>query len=73
YISIVTDSEKIMLLGSLVHWEKKLAEFSFDRIHRSYIVNRDRVDKVRGQSVVVGTTELPLGGVYRKSFLQQYR
>lgn len=40
YISIVTEKERILLLGSLTIWEKKMAKFSFVRVHRSYIVNK---------------------------------
>ena len=51
---------------------KKMEEFlpsTFMRIHRSYIVNLDRVVEVNKNRVIMGPDEyLPLGDSYRESF-----
>src|SRR5882757_4268717 len=50
---------------SLKAMEEKLAGRRFARIHRSYIVNADKVSSIRRDLVVVGKAELPLSENYR--------
>ncbi len=39
----------------------------FVRIHRSYIVNLDKITEVRGNKIYIGTIELPLGKSFKDS------
>lgn len=50
---------------SMKAMEEKLAGRRFARIHRSYIVNADKVSSIRRDLVVVGKAELPLSENYR--------
>lgn len=51
---------------------KSLAEFlpapPFIRIHRSYIVNLNKIDCIERQRVVFGETYLPVSDSYRDTF-----
>ncbi len=40
------------------------------RIHRSYIVNRNKVEAVHGNFVKVAGQQLPIGRSYKKQFLE---
>lgn len=42
----------------------------FVRIHKSYIVSLQKINKVSGNTVYINNTELPLGETYRKDFLE---
>lgn len=53
-------------------WERLLDD-GFVRIHRAYIVNRDRVTDVRGQTVVLGDVRLELSRKYREGALARLR
>lgn len=48
------------------HVEKKLPE-SFVRIHRSYIVNKDKVSSFNREEVFLGNIELPVSRSYRQT------
>lgn len=50
---------------SMKAMEEKLAGRRFARIHRSYIVNADKVSSIRRDLVVVGKSELPLSENYK--------
>ena len=72
YISIITEEEKLLLLGSLRSWGKKMDEFNFTRIHRSYIINLNKIRKVKSNSVEIENIEVPIGSVYKKNFIKNY-
>ncbi len=72
YISIVTRTDKILLLGSLTNWVKKMNDFSFVRVHRSYIVNTNRIEKIKPNLVEIENIEIPIGSVYKKNFMENY-
>jgi len=65
YVNVVTKSQTILILDSLRHWEEKLSAFNFARIHRSYIVNMDKVEKLSGNQVFISDTIIPIGKVYK--------
>lgn len=50
---------------SMKAMEERLAGRRFARIHRSYIVNADKVSSIRRDLVLVGKAELPLSEGYR--------
>ena len=60
YIRLVTNSEKIVILSSLKSFESELPNNIFLRIHKSYIVNLDKIDRFNSKNVEVGSYEIPL-------------
>lgn len=64
YISIQLPSEKVMTLQSLSSFEEQLPE-RFIRIHRSFIVNIDKVGFMEGNRVGIGKEILPVGEKYQ--------
>ncbi len=72
YVSFVSPTGSTMSLLSM----KKLAEelpSNFVRIHRSYIVNINGIDKVDGADVHIGGKQLPLSPSYRDELLRRLR
>jgi len=60
YVKIITVSEKILVLSTLTAIEEQLPGDKFLRIHRSYIVNLDKVEKFSSTSVEVEGKNLPM-------------
>ena len=60
YVKIVTVSEKILVLSTLTSIEDQLPGDKFLRIHRSYIVNLDKVENFSSTSVEVEGKNLPM-------------
>lgn len=60
YIKLVTDEGNIVVLSTMKSFEKELPEERFLRIHKSYIINLERVEKFNSKTVEVDGNSLPL-------------
>lgn len=69
YVVYFTDQGKIMALGSLKHLEEELPPTDFMRIHKSYIVAKNRVNSLYGNQLELGDITLPIGGSYKDEVL----
>ncbi len=70
YVKIVTRFERILVLSSLKAIEDKLPADKYLRIHRSYIVNLNKVENFSSSSVEVEGREFPMSRK-RKSQLEE--
>lgn len=59
YIKLVTDEANIVILSTMKSFEKELPE-KFLRIHKSYIVNLERIEKFNSKNVEVSGQSIPL-------------
>jgi DNA-binding LytR/AlgR family response regulator len=66
YITCFTVDGKITTTGILKQIEETLDPKIFVRVHRSYVVNIRKVDKINTQEVVIRNTVLPLSRKYKK-------
>lgn len=70
YIRIHLDAGKsINTLMSLKSILEKLPEQDFIRIHRSYIVSTNKIQRIHNQMIQIGNKELPIG----KSYVEQIK
>ena len=60
YIKLVTDEANIVILSTMKSFEKQLPEEKFLRIHKSYIVNLEKVEKFNSKNVEVSGRSIPL-------------
>jgi DNA-binding LytR/AlgR family response regulator len=68
YIKIHIKPYPILTLMTLKNMLEKLPESEFIRIHRSYIIPFNKVEKFNKQKVVVAGKEIPIGGSYSTVF-----
>ncbi len=73
YLYWKTTSGKIITLGSLAVYAEKLKPHQFIRIHKSYIVNLNKVDTISTKTVTINKEELPIGNTFAKSFRISYK
>lgn len=73
YIDIHTENRRYIVNQSMVSMLTQLPEDNFIRIHRSYIVNLDYIQSIRGNMVCVADRELTIGGSFRTSFFDKIR
>ncbi len=66
YVAIHTNAGKILTLESMRQMEASLPEEQFIRIHKSYIINRNRIDFIERGRIVIGTAYLPIGDTYKE-------
>lgn len=70
YIKVFTTNSTIITRQTMSSLEAMLASNKFFRIHRSYIVSLEKIKSFSAENVTIGKTELPIGRLYRNSFLQ---
>lgn len=70
YIKLVTVDSSILVLSTMKAFIEKLPQDKFLRIHKSYIVNLDRVEKFSSALVEVSGQQIPLSR-YKKVQLEE--
>ena len=71
YVRIRTVGGEIKSLMSMRSVEQSLPAELFQRIHRSYIVNLDRVTTVGNMHATVGEESIPVSNSYKEEFMQR--
>ena len=65
YVTFYTSERKIVSLESLKQLESDLPSDQFVRVHRSYIVNKGKVDALYGNQLEIGEKAIPIGASYK--------
>ncbi len=73
YVRIITDQKEYVMVGSLKSWEERLSGLGFSRVHKSHLVNIEHVERVSGNQIKIENRVLPIGRVYRSSFLESFK
>jgi len=60
YIKVVTNEGNIVILSTMKSFEKQLPQDKFLRIHKSYIVNLEKVEKFNSKNIEVEGKQVPL-------------
>ena len=73
YIKVYTTGEDkpVLSLNSIKSLEQKLPEDKFMRVHRSFIVNLDRIDTIERSRIIFGKVYIPVSDQYKDKF-QEY-
>lgn len=68
YVKIVTESQTVMTLMNIKTLEGTLPASKFMRVHRSFIVNKDRITVIERNRIVFGKTCIPVSDSYKTAF-----
>lgn len=60
YVKVVTDDESHLVLSTMKSFENDLPADKFVRVHKSFIVNIDKVDKFNSKFAEIGPHKIPL-------------
>ena len=71
YTKIVTTNNIFMPTMTFSAVEELLPKKFFVRVHRSFIINKNRISHIEGNRVYVGKTEVPIGSSYKEVFLKE--
>lgn len=66
YVQIHTDSGSTMTKEKISSLSNRLPE-SFIRVHRSFLINRERVLSFNKEEIIIGDKQIPIGRKYKKS------
>ena len=71
YVKIVLTDKTILTKVSIGNFQKQLPEPTFIRIHKSYIVAKDKITAYTATDVELDRKEIPIGRMYKESFSQK--
>ena len=60
YVKVVTEEDSNLVLSTMKSFEKDLPKDKFIRVHKSYIINIDKVDRFNSKYAEIGVTKIPL-------------
>lgn len=73
YVTVVTAAKKFLVRSSLQQYLDGLHAPQFLRVHRSYAVNLNRIEKINNEYLVVDSQEIPISKTYRDDLLSALR
>ncbi|NRB51507.1 MAG: response regulator transcription factor [Saprospiraceae bacterium] len=71
YVKIVLKDKTILTKVSIGNFQKQLPDPTFIRIHKSYIVAKDKITAYTATDVELDRKEIPIGRMYKESFSQR--
>lgn len=71
YVTIHCTDKKLMVHGTLKAWEEKLHGSSFLKVHRTTIVNLQRVDHIEGNQIQIGQHKIPVSDQFKEELLER--
>jgi len=71
YVRFVTDSQPLMVHGTLKEFFEQLPEKRFERIHKSYVISLSKVLYVEGNQVTLGSYKLPVSLRFKDALMKK--
>jgi len=69
-VEVYTDDEMITVWETMKTVEESLPKSAFLRVHKSFIVAIDKIDKIERNKILMGETEIPISKYYKKDVTQ---
>jgi two-component system LytT family response regulator len=70
YVHIVASNKKTIVYATMKSIESKFPSNKFIRVHRSFIVNIDKIGAIEDNNIQIGDKFVPIGATYTKNVLQ---
>ncbi|SNS97175.1 two component transcriptional regulator, LytTR family [Ekhidna lutea] len=71
YTKIFIEDKKLVVSHTLKSVEEQLTPFAFIRIHKSYLVNFQKITSIHEGYVFIEEIKIPIGRAYREDFLKR--
>lgn len=71
YAMVKTASSQYLLSHSLKVVEEKFPATHFIRVHRSFIINKEKIEAIEENSLIIAGTAIPVGKTYRDGLMKQ--
>jgi DNA-binding LytR/AlgR family response regulator len=60
YVKVVTDESSNLVLSTMKSFETNLDPTQFVRVHKSFIINTDKIERYNSKFAEIGTSKIPL-------------
>ena len=71
YTSVYCTDKKLTTHETLKNWEEKLNGYFFEKIHRSFLINLQKIDHIEGNMAIIGKHKLIVSEMYREKLISQ--
>jgi len=71
YAMIKTSVGQYLLSHSLKAVEEKFPSSHFIRVHRSFLVNKEKIDAIEESDLIIANTPIPVGKTYRDNLMKK--
>ncbi|WP_411896161.1 LytR/AlgR family response regulator transcription factor [Winogradskyella sp. A2] len=73
YTEIHFNNKKVISAEPLRHWENQLSNTMFYRIHKSFIINTNKIIKISGNEVFLQNNVIvPIGRTFKNDFIKKF-
>lgn len=66
YVKVICENENFLIRKTLKEFEDELESF-FVRIHRSFLVNKNKIEMYNGQELTIGSSRIPISKNYQSN------
>ncbi len=73
YVQVFAGSHKYTVYSTLASMIDKINDSNFIRVHRSYIVNVEKITSIEDNTIVVAGKVIPIGSMYRDVLMKKLR
>lgn len=71
YVNIITEKDKYIVHSTMKGIDSKLPKEKFLRVHRSFIVQVDKINSIDDTLIVIGKKLIPIGESYRSELMKR--
>jgi DNA-binding LytR/AlgR family response regulator len=71
YIMIFTHNNKYIVHSTMKGFQSRLPSDQFVRVHRSYIVNKEKIESIENLFIVINKKFIPIGASYKDDFMKK--
>ena len=72
YIKIHLKNNFLITYKSLKEMYNSLPKSIFIQVHKSFIINKNKLDYIEGNLAIINANKIPLGQKYKKEFLEDF-
>ena len=69
YMKVITDSGQLLINETMKNLQEELPARSFIRVHKSFIISRNRIKFIEWNYIQVANKNIPIGATYRNDVL----
>lgn len=66
YVCIYTENSKLLVRSTMKHMIEALPQGTFLQVHKSYLINQKKIDKIDGNRIIVGQHAIPVARNFRE-------
>lgn len=70
YIKVHLENTTLVTYKTLTKMYSELPKSSFIQVHKSFIINKKKINYIEGNLVIINSNKIPLGVKYKKAFLE---